>query len=95
VLLSMSDNGSDLVNVLTLVTHERQARGRGWWPALARCHTPEATIRTSWFDGTAVEYIELSERVFDHTPSNHRLGLPVIDVNDAVAIFDHNDPGQA
>jgi hypothetical protein len=88
VLLPMSDNDSDLVNVLTLVTHERQACDRGWWSSLARCYTPEATIQTSWFDGTAVEYIELSKRVFDHTPSNHRLGLPVLDVNDARAIVE-------
>ncbi|WP_405590269.1 nuclear transport factor 2 family protein [Streptomyces sp. NBC_01190] len=72
--------------MLALVTHERQARDRGWWSALARCYTPEATIRTSWFDGTAVEYIEVSKRAFGHTPSNHRLGLPVIDVNDTRAI---------
>ena len=60
VLLPMSDSDSDLVNVLTLVTDERQARDRGWWSSLARCYTPEATVRTSRFDGTAVEYIEFS-----------------------------------
>ena len=91
----MSENDSDLVNVLTLVTHERQARDRGWWSILARCYTPEATIQTSWFDGTAAEYIELSKRVFDQTPSNHRLGLPVIDVNgrprDRRGADDHRD----
>ncbi|MFG1643784.1 hypothetical protein ACGFMK_26120 [Amycolatopsis sp. NPDC049252] len=33
-----------------------------------------------------MEYIEVSKRVFDHTPSTHRLGLPVIDVNGTRAI---------
>lgn len=33
-----------------------------------------------------MEYIEASERVLDHTPSNHRLGLPAIDVNGTRAI---------
>jgi hypothetical protein len=84
----MSENDSDLVSVLSLVTHERQARDRGWWPVLARCYTPEATIQTSWFDGTAVEYIELSKRIFDQTPSSHRLGQPVIDINDSRAIIE-------
>ncbi|WP_345465088.1 nuclear transport factor 2 family protein [Actinoallomurus oryzae] len=84
----MSENDSDLVSVLTLVTHERQARDRGWWSSLARCYTPEATIQASWFDGTAVEYIELSKRMFDQTPSSHRLGLPVIDVNGTRAIVE-------
>ncbi|WP_328617262.1 nuclear transport factor 2 family protein [Amycolatopsis sp. NBC_00355] len=82
----MSDNEADVMSVLDLVAHERQARDRGWWSRLERCYTPEATIRTSWFDGTAVEYIEVSKRVFDHTPSTHRLGLPVIDVNGTRAI---------
>lgn len=82
----MSEDDSDLVAVLNLVTHERQARDRGWWSALARCYTPEATIQASWFNGTAAEYIELSKRMFDQTPSNHRLGLPVIDVNGTRAI---------
>jgi SnoaL-like protein len=89
VLLPMSDRDvSDLVSVLTLVTHERQARDRGWWSSLARCYTPTATVQTSWFDGTAVEYIELSKRAFDHTPSTHRLGLPVIDVDNARGIVE-------
>ncbi|GAB3459541.1 hypothetical protein GCM10027570_43760 [Streptomonospora sediminis] len=82
----MPESDSDLVNVLALVAHERRARDRGWWSSLARCYTPEATIQTSWFDGTAVEYIESSKRVFGHTPSNHRLGLPVIDVSAPRAI---------
>ncbi|WP_405163825.1 nuclear transport factor 2 family protein [Nocardia sp. NBC_01499] len=84
----LSENDSELAKVLTLVTHERQARDRGWWSILTRCYTPEATIQTSWFDGTAVEYIEVSKRVFDHTPSNHRLGQPVIDVNGTRAIVE-------
>lgn len=37
VLRPMAGNGSDLVSVLTLVTHQRQARDRGWWSSLARC----------------------------------------------------------
>lgn len=84
--LPMSDNEADVMSVLDLIAHERQARDRGWWSRLERCYTPEATIRTSWFDGTAVEYIEVSKRVFDHTPSTHRLGLPVVDINGARAI---------
>ncbi|MEU7144184.1 nuclear transport factor 2 family protein [Nocardia sp. NPDC046473] len=83
---SMSGSDSDPLSVLTLITHERQARDRGWWSLLERCYTPEATIQTSWFDGTAVEYIELSKRVFEQTPSGHRLGQPVIDINGARAI---------
>ncbi|MBS2548638.1 nuclear transport factor 2 family protein [Catenulispora sp. NL8] len=83
-----SGNGSDLVALLALVTHERQARDRGWWSALERCYTPAATIQTSWFDGTAAEYVELSKRMFHQTPSSHRLGLPVIDVSGARAIVE-------
>lgn len=86
--ISDHDDGSDLMALLTLVTHERQARDLGRWSALERCYTPTATIQTSWFDGTAAEYIEVSKRVFRQTPSNHRLGLPVIDVNGARAIVE-------
>ncbi|MEY9933841.1 hypothetical protein ABH926_008503 [Catenulispora sp. GP43] len=73
-------------DVLNLVTHERQARDRGWWAALKRCYLPGATIQSSWFDGTAEEYMELSKEMFDQTPSSHRLGLPVIDVHGERAI---------
>jgi SnoaL-like domain len=82
----LSETDSDLLGVLNLVAHERQARDRGWWSLLARCYTPEASIQASWFDGTAAEYIESSRRRFDQTPSGHRLGLPVVDVNGARAI---------
>jgi hypothetical protein len=84
----MSESDSDLVSVLTLVARERQARDRGWWSILARCYTPEATIQSSWFDGPAVEYIEMSKRMFDQTPSSHRLGLPFIDVSGTRAIVE-------
>src|SRR5262249_7820099 len=86
VLEPMSDDDSDLMSVLTLVTHERQARDRGWWSSLARCYTPAARIQTSWFDGTAVEDIEVAQRVSAQTPPHPRLGLPVIDVNGTRAI---------
>lgn len=82
----MSGTDSELTKVLSLLTHERQARDRGWWSVLARCYTPGATIQTSWFDGTAADYIQVSKRVFEQTPSNHRLGLPVIDINSMRAI---------
>jgi len=79
---SLSEHDSrDLVDVLNLVTHERQARDRGWWQALEQCYTPDATIQSSWFDGKATQYIDLSKRMFDQTPSSHRLGQPVVDVN--------------
>jgi hypothetical protein len=77
---------SETLNVLSLVAHERQARDRGWWPALERCYTPKATIQSSWFDGSATDYLDLSKRMFNQTPSTHRLGLPVIDVLDDRAV---------
>jgi hypothetical protein len=75
------NDATETLNVLNLVTHERQARDRGWWNLLEQCYTPDATIQSSWFDGTASEYIELSKKMFDQTPSSHRLGQPVIDVH--------------
>jgi hypothetical protein len=84
----MTESDSDLVDLLTLVTHERQARDRGWWQALARCYTPEATIQTSWFDGSAAEYIEMSRRISGQTSGSHQVGQPVIDVNGSRAIIE-------
>lgn len=85
---TMFEIESEIVSLQTLVTHERQARDRGWWSTLAECYTPEATIQTSWFTGTASEYIELSKTAFEQVPSNHRLGTPVVDVHAHRAIIE-------
>jgi len=58
----------EAARVLGLITHERQARDRGWWEVLQRCYTPEATIQSSWYDGTAARYIELSKQMHQQTP---------------------------
>lgn len=78
--MSEQTHTTEYVAISELVTHERQARDRGWWTALERCYAPDATLQSSWFDGTAADYIEQSTQMFEHTPSSHLLGQPVIDV---------------
>lgn len=72
------------VEILNLITHERQARDRQWWNTLRQCYTEDAIIEVGWFHGLASEYInqsiEISKGPFG-LPATHRVGSPVIHVN--------------
>jgi hypothetical protein len=64
-----------------LVLRERRARDRCWWDAMEDCYLADATVRLSWFEGTARDFVRQSERMTQSgTGAVHRLGPPVIDV---------------
>jgi hypothetical protein len=72
---------SDVDELTQLVLRERQGRDRGWWAQMRACFEPSATIRLSWFEGTAEEFIACSEAMAARgDQASHRLSPPVVHV---------------
>lgn len=42
---------------------ERFWRDQGDWQSLLSCYTEDARVRTTWFDGSAADFVEASERM--------------------------------
>ncbi|GAB2719127.1 nuclear transport factor 2 family protein [Kitasatospora kifunensis] len=72
---------NDIAEVTQLVLHERQARDRGWWEPMRACFAPAATVRLSWFSGSAADFVTASEQMVARGDrATHRLGPPVVDL---------------
>lgn len=52
---------SDKLEIIELVGLERLWRDTGAWDELADAYTEDATIKTTWFDGGAEEFLRLSK----------------------------------
>ncbi len=69
-------------DVTQLVLRERQCRDRGWWDQMAECFADNATIRMSWFTGSAAEFVRRSREMSGRGDyAVHRLSPPAIRVN--------------
>ncbi|MFF7636100.1 nuclear transport factor 2 family protein [Kitasatospora sp. NPDC008050] len=80
---------NDVVEVTQLVLHERQARDRGWWEPMRACFASTATVRLSWFRGSAADFVTASERMVESGDrAAHRLGPPVVDIHGARAVVE-------
>jgi hypothetical protein len=72
---------SDVDELAQLVLRERQGRDRGWWTQMRECFEPGATIRLSWFEGTADEFVARSQDMATRgDQASHRLSPPVVQV---------------
>ena len=49
--------------ISNLLRLERFWRDQGEWEKLAGCYTEDARVRTTWFDGTAVEFVAASKEM--------------------------------
>jgi len=49
--------------IFDLLRLERFWRDQGEWERLAGCYVEGARVRTTWFDGTAAEFVEASRRM--------------------------------
>ncbi len=80
----------DRMLVAELIQRERAARDGGLWPEMAACWDLESHIDTSWFHGTAADFIAATERnaSVSKTLSFHQLGPSVITVQGDRAIGD-------
>lgn len=78
-----------LATVAQLILHERQARDRGWWQEMRDCFAPGATVRLSWFRGSARDFVAESEKMASNGHFNrHRLGPPVVHRHDQRAVVE-------
>ena len=65
------------------------ARDTGQWEKLRSLYAPGASMQTTWFEGSAEEFIERSEKGFGRTArAQHLVGASVIDLCGARAIAD-------
>jgi hypothetical protein len=72
---------SDSEEITQLIMHERQGRDRGWWDQMRQTFWPEATLRLSWIDGPATDFVEGSRKMAAGTSGAvHRLALPSIHI---------------
>src|ERR1700730_12409036 len=49
--------------IFDLLRLERFWRDQGEWDKLADCYTEEAHVRTTWFDGSAADFVEASREM--------------------------------
>lgn len=59
---------ADHQEIRELVRTERFARDQRRWDVMAACFHPDAHIRTSWYDGNAVDYIPATQRMMEKSP---------------------------
>jgi hypothetical protein len=74
-----ADQMGEIDELTQLVLHERQGRDRGWWQQMRDSFSPGATVRLSWFEGTAEAFVAESQAMNergDH--ATHRLAPPVV-----------------
>jgi SnoaL-like domain len=83
---------SDIEEITQLIMRERQGRDRAWWSQMAETFCPEATLRLSWINGSAVEFVEGSRRMAANNPGGggvvHRISTPTVHVKDDRAVAD-------
>src|SRR6476659_4257709 len=62
-------------------------RDTGRWDKLRSLYAPGATMQTTWFDGSAEEFVDRSAKGFGRTArAQHLVGASVIDLCEARAI---------
>ena len=59
---------ADRLEIQELVRRERFARDQRHWDVMRECFHPDARIRTSWYDGTAEDYIPATQRLMETSP---------------------------
>ncbi|RKP57670.1 nuclear transport factor 2 family protein [Pararobbsia silviterrae] len=57
----------DRTDIFDLVRLERHARDVKDWTGLQNSFLPDAPVRTTWFDGTAAEFVEASKKKMGRT----------------------------
>jgi len=62
------------------------ARDTGQWEKLRSLYAPDATMQTTWFDGSAEEFVDRSAKGFGRSAkAQHFIGASVIDLAEARA----------
>lgn len=66
----------DREEIRDLVRRERFARDQRHWQVMADCFHADAHIRTSWYDGNAVDYIPATQRMMELSPRGKHWVFP-------------------
>ena len=69
---------TDFLEISRLVVTERQNRVRGLRDALAACYHPDATVTTSWLQGSAAEFVSGGPAHPSNGPIVNRTSPPVV-----------------
>ena len=78
---------SDSEEITQLIMRERQGRDRAWWEQMRQTFWPDATLRLSWIDGSATDFVEGSRKMAaGASGAGHRLALPSIHIRDDRAV---------
>lgn len=71
---------SELAEISQLVVRERQCRVRRLADQLRQCFHPDATVTTSWLEGSAAAFVSDAERKSEDNsiPPVNRIGPPIV-----------------
>lgn len=73
--------------IRNVIAEWASARDTGQWEKLRSLYAPHATMQTTWFEGSADEFIERSAKGFGRSArAQHLVGASVIDLRDTRAI---------
>jgi hypothetical protein len=73
--------------IRTVIAEWALCRDTGRWEKLRSLYAPGATMQTTWFDGSAEEFVDRSAKGFGRTAkAQHFVGASVIDLGEARAI---------
>lgn len=86
----MSQSGQcDFTKIAQLVVRERQNRVRRLPDELAECFHPNATVTTSWLQGSAAQFVSSSgARDTATSPIVNRVGPPIVNQNGGRAVVE-------
>lgn len=62
-------------------------RDRGDWDGLRSVYARDATMQTTWMNGSAAEFVDMSQRM-SAGPARpiHYIGMPIVKLNGAIAV---------
>lgn len=67
---------ADREDILDLVRRERFARDQRHFEVMRDCFHPEARVRSSWYDGSAADYIEASRKWMENAGNSKHWVFP-------------------
>ncbi|MEO5771675.1 MAG: nuclear transport factor 2 family protein [Burkholderiaceae bacterium] len=80
--MNISSNLLDEIAIARLLADWGLWRDTGRWERLRAAYTPDATMKTTWFDGPASEFVDASVRAFGKpTTVQHFIGPSTVEVN--------------
>jgi hypothetical protein len=77
---------ADFFSIAQLISAERHWRDTRQWDKMQSAYHSEAMVRTGWFQGSGLEFVEASKHAFGKSLSKHRLSPSIVRINEDRAI---------